>query len=89
MQKQVRDTSLLAYLTIIPELAEREQFAYNQVKQHPYKTAYELAKQAGQNDPNTIRPRLTKLAQDGLIYAPYKRVCTITKRLAYVWLTTA
>jgi predicted HTH transcriptional regulator len=85
MQKNVRDTSILTYITLAEHLGEMTQAAYEAVKQHPYRTAKELAKKLGYTDPNKIRPRLTELKDAGLVYNPYKRTCTESHLLAYVW----
>lgn len=85
MQKQVRDTSILAYLSLAEHLGEMTQAAYEAVKQYPYRTSKELAKKLGYTDPNKIRPRLTELKDAGLIYNPYKRICSESHLQAYVW----
>lgn len=90
MQKQVRDTSILSYLTFSNNgnLGEMTQAAYEAVNQYPYRTSKELAEKLGYQDTNKIRPRLTELKDSGLIYNPYKRVCSKSNLLAYVWAVT-
>ncbi len=85
MQKNIRDTSILSYLSLSKHLGEMTQAAYEAVKKYPYHTAKELAKKLGYTDPNKIRPRLTELKDAGLIYNPYKRECTESHLQAYVW----
>lgn len=81
----IRDTSLLAYFSIIEELGDRQFLVYEHIKKNPYLTAKEISCNLGFNDANAVKPRITELQKLNLIEAYDKRVCRVTKRKDYVW----
>lgn len=81
----VRDTSLLAYMDLKPELGERQELVFKAIKNRSGLTDREIANELGFSDPNKVRPRRKELYDLGLIKTIGKRECKITKRLAYIW----
>lgn len=87
MGKKVRDTSILAYVELAQtgKLGERQQQVLEQIQKHPDLTDTEICFSLGLGDPNMVRPRRYELMKKGLIYASGKRLCEISRRLAYTW----
>ena len=88
----VQDTSRSAYTDLRDSLPRRERLvweALDRCVQAP--TAYELMRQMKGSafDLNAVRPRLTELYARGCVRRLGKRVCRITKRLAYTWQTVS
>lgn len=81
----VRDTSLLAYMELQPDLSHRQMIVYEIIKLYNGLTDTEIANKLGFSDPNKVRPRRKELYDLGLVRAVGKRQCSITKRLAYLW----
>jgi len=81
----VRDTSLLSYLSLAPELGERQLLVYRALQRVGPATDMEVAVYLGVRDPNMVRPRRKELYDRHLVRAVGKRECKITGRMAYIW----
>lgn len=81
----VRDTSLLAYVELLPELSARQVIVFDAIRNQPYSTAKELQRFLGFWDANMIRPRITELWQAGLIVPAFKRECRVTGKRVLTW----
>jgi len=66
-------------------LSKRELETYELILFNPNKTARELTKIAGKEDPNYFRPRINELETLGVIKRNGKRVCDISQNTSYIW----
>lgn len=82
----IRQTSLMAYEDILPELSVRHQEYIKKLKEigHPA-TDQEVSRFAGHSDPNYFRPRRNELVKQGVIIEVGKRVCSVSGKTALVW----
>src|SRR5262245_6722017 len=93
--RRIRVTSLEAWREVQKSLPEREGAVMHALIRHfvddrgmPL-TSYELFRQMKSRDEafdiNSVRPRLTKLQEKGLVRMGEKVTCTITQKSAYTW----
>jgi hypothetical protein len=78
-----RDTSLLAYQQIQPQLGKQQKKALGYVKAFPDHTYGELAKISGMGE--SFRKRASELEHQNLIKSSEKRVCKESGKLCHVW----
>lgn len=81
----MRDTSLLSYYDLLPDLGFKQQAIFEAIRNNPGLTARELQKVMHYNDPNKVRPRINELYNLGLVYANDKKKCTVSNKTCYVW----
>jgi len=67
------------------ELGWMQEWALSLIRRYPCRTARELAELGDQDDPNTIRPRICELHEQGLIEPAGVRLCNVTGRGAATW----
>lgn len=84
----MQQTSLMAYKQIQPKISHRKRLILGVLKQSEGMTGYEIARELGFYDPNTVRPRLNELYKEGIIIDICIRVCSITGKKAKVWKET-
>ena len=86
---KIRQTSLNAYFKLLTsgELHPRNQMVLEYIYINPYSTDMEITKGLGFNDPNQVRPRRKELLDDGHIVDAGTRKCTITGRMAHIWVS--
>ena len=82
----IRQTSLMAYRDILPELSTRYQEYLNALRDigHP-STDLEVSRFSGHNDPNYFRPRRNELVKMGLIVECEKRECSVSHKTSLTW----
>lgn len=82
----IRQTSLLSYRDILPELSKRYQEYLSELREigQP-STDLEVAWHAGHMDPNYFRPRRNELVKLGVIIEAGKRQCGVSGKMALVW----
>jgi len=80
----VRDTSILAYTDIKPELGDRQQKVYDAIKKLGCPTNLEISKYL-KIPINSITPRTNELVEQGLVVLCEKRPCTFTGRTCCSW----
>jgi hypothetical protein len=82
----IRQTSLMAYEDILPELSQRHQEYIEALRQigHPA-TDLEVSRYAGHSDPNYFRPRRNELVKMGLVVESGHRPCSVSGKTALVW----
>lgn len=82
----IRQTSLMAYRDIFPELASRyqEYLSSLQAIGKP-STDREVCSYACHNDPNYFRPRRNELIKMGFIVECEKRKCSVSRKLSLTW----
>ena len=80
----MRDTSLLAYTDIKPELGERQQKVLDAIKTLGCPTNLEISKYL-KIPINSITPRTNELVEQGLAVLCEKRTCTISGRTCCSW----
>ena len=86
----VEDTSMQAYLQIIPEIGERQTIVLIAIKELCYKfddcTDQEIRRHLQKAEPNYVRPRRFELVNDiKVVIEARKRNCKVTGRLAKAW----
>ena len=83
----MKDTSLLAYAEIQPKLNPQCKKVLEKIRQYPDSTAFEIADKMGYTDPNHVRPRITDLADQELIFISGKRKCKVSPShsVAHTW----
>jgi len=87
--KMIDENSKEAYMNLRDSglLSKRELETYELILFNPNKTARELTKIAGKEDPNYFRPRINELETLGVIKRNGKRVCDISQNTSYIWIT--
>ena len=82
----IRQTSLLSYKDILPELSQRYQEYLVALRGvgHPA-TDQEVSRYAGKSDPNYFRPRRNELVKQGLIVEVGKRRCSVSGKTSLTW----
>jgi hypothetical protein len=80
----VRDTSLLAWLNLQPELGAKQALVYAALKVGGPMTNMELSVALGWSI-NRVTPRVLELRHEGLVVLESERPCKITGRTAYAW----
>jgi len=81
----MRDTSLLAYSDIRPELGYKQQMVYDAILKLGCPTDLEISQYLGLNDPNKVRPRRNELMKQGRITECEKRTCSVSGRTVWSW----
>jgi len=87
MTRTIQQTSLDAYFQLLTSgtLHPRNQMVLEFIGLNPYMTDMEITKGLGFNDPNQVRPRRKELLDAGHIVDAGTRKCTITGRMAHIW----
>ena len=82
----IRQTSLLSYRDVLPQLSERYQEYLSALRGvgHPA-TDQEVSRFAGHGDPNYFRPRRNELVKLGMIVEVGKRSCCVSGKTALTW----
>lgn len=82
----IRQTSLMAYRDVLPELSVRYQEYLVALRGigHPA-TDLEVSRFSGHSDPNYFRPRRNELVKMGLVVEVGKRECSVSGKTALVW----
>ena len=82
----LQDTSLSAYIDLLPEVGERQYLVYCAFRDYGVPaTDREITLSLGKSDPNYVRPRRKELYDLGLIRMEGKRVCTVTGKMVCTW----
>lgn len=79
------ETRRAAYYDAETLAPTRRRIIYGALKKYGPQTADELMERLGFSDPNSVRPRLTELKQDGLIEACGRRTSKRTGKATAVW----
>jgi hypothetical protein len=87
-RRGVQDTSIVSYITLMAEgkIGADQELVLRFMADHQLLTDREIARDMGFDDPNKIRPRRNELVRIGVVVANGKRKCTVSGKLAYVWL---
>jgi len=81
----IRDTSLKAYFSIVPNLGDRQMRVFRAIKEIGPVSDREVCRYLGFVDPNIVRPRRRELVKLGLVSEDIKRECKITRRQVITW----
>ena len=76
----------MAYQEIKPKISNRHNLILEVLRRCGAFTDYEIARVLGKSDPNFVRPRRRELVKMGLVFKAGKRECSVTRKLANVWL---
>lgn len=79
------ETSQAASRQIRGDLGRIQSTVLQLVKEHPGKTAPELARAAGIHDPRVVNRRLPELEKAGLVERCTPRKCSLSNRKAATW----
>jgi predicted HTH transcriptional regulator len=79
-----RDTSILAYVDIQPELSERQKQVYEALKGLGEANNLMIAQTSGLNI-NVVTPRINEMVKMEVVKSVGKRKCHFTNRLTYWW----
>jgi len=80
----IQETSLMAYLEIVPSIGAKQRVVFDAICSHNGITNMELATELGWSI-NRVTPRVHELRKIGLVKLKEKRNCNITGRLAMSW----
>ena len=82
----IRQTSLLSYRDVLPQLSERYVEYLDALREigHPA-TDQEVSRFAGHGDPNYFRPRRNELVKQGLLVECEARKCSVSGKTALTW----
>ena len=80
----IQETSLMAYLEIVPSIGAKQKVVFNAICSHNGITNMELAAELRWSI-NRVTPRVHELRRIGLVKLKEKRNCNITGRLAMAW----
>lgn len=81
----IRETSLEAYMDLLPQLGERQQKVLDGFKKYGSHTDLEMVKLLVLNDANVLRPRRRELVKKGFIEEDGKKVCDISGKRVILW----
>ncbi len=81
----MRETSIIAYLEITPELGERQKAVLDAFLTWPDSTDLEITFAMGFQNPDVVRPRRKELYDMDLLSDMGKRKCTISGKSAHFW----
>lgn len=84
MLSSVRDTSLMAYIEIEPELGARQMHVLSVLRERGSLTNTELSQVLNWTI-NRVTPRIFELRALGCVILDCKRSCRVTGRQAYSW----
>lgn len=85
MGKDVQDTSIQAYRSILPNIGEKQQLIYDTIRNMiSPPTDAEMAKYLDV-DTRVVAPRRNELMHLGSIIEVGKRKCTVTHKTAKIW----
>lgn len=80
----VRDTSLMAYFEVEPDLGVRQEHVLSVLRENGSMTNSELGRLLGWSI-NRVTPRIFELRQLGRVVLDCRRSCRVTGRQAYSW----
>ena len=80
----VRDTSLMAYIEVEPELGARQMHVLSVLRERGSLTNTELSQVLNWTI-NRVTPRIFELRALGCVVVVGKRPCRVTGRMAYSW----
>ena len=84
MISSVRDTSLMAYFEVEPELVGRQAHVFSVLEERGPLSNSELAEVLGWGI-NRVTPRIFELRRLGRVVMETQRSCRVTGRMVYVW----
>lgn len=80
----VRDTSLLAYCEVEPDLGARQAMVFALLRERGSLTNSEIGQAIGWSI-NRVTPRVFELRRLGFVVLDCQRSCRVTGRQAYSW----